>query len=495
MKKVSSEDFLKDFSSATVEKNGFVVNLGKKLMAAMILVASVASPVMANNLDLENSGIKEISKINVEQVIEGEKNGVYKHPLYEDKIIVLDFESNEDSDQKIKRDFEDLGISSTGYSFQKFLSEVVYGDDNNNNKGSHHIGEPLNIGVDANYIYMNNKHNERELGAFMQETNSVNIEGMNINTSESNADFFKENKTEINKYLSVYAFYHEVGHSIEEQEPEILAELAGAFDSELAYLRENSSNVVGLVMTLQLMNENNESENLVNDFLTVITGSRDTALTNLHSINEEDCHYDIPTSNFIINQYIEDKDTILSISNNDIAKYSMIVAENAIDHNYYNDLKVSFGKMDYEVEKLEKYMLETVKWKEEDLKSFERSVVSYQDMLTSNTDRELPVSYTYMAKYADKFAAEWLTDSERKEFAQEVVMEHYVGAEEKDFSILDIEVQKKISISHSSKFIDGKTKIPSFDQLDQKILSNLEKELGIKMEDNDLKNKNKLSNI
>jgi hypothetical protein len=196
----------------------------------------------------EEQGINYVLNINtgvklpLNQVMNDEISGAYKHPFNENGIMVISFQDSDTLSQdheQIKKDLDDHGILSNKKYQMHILKQMV---NKNSNQGSYQDTE-YESGIDYNFISISTAQIKK-----IQEKNILN------------------GYEDINDMIPELVLYHEMAHSHDNQSVKyesFLEDLKTNYTEDEMYSDEAQEKVVDKFKELRLEGENYADSNML----------------------------------------------------------------------------------------------------------------------------------------------------------------------------------------------------------------------------------------
>tara|TARA_Y100001960_G_scaffold171122_1_gene179446 strand:- start:20224 stop:21678 length:1455 start_codon:yes stop_codon:yes gene_type:complete len=273
---------------------------------------------LTNKSKIENIDLNPIAKVaptlekingdNYEEIVSNNKSGVYQHPVYKDQVITYEFNDDIDSDLKIKKQLEELGISPEAYDIENGLYELVTSDSNTQ---SRHVQNPFgdeSIDINLSKIFNNNYTEIDDL-------------------SDEERPEYEKNQ----KYDDYHLLMHEAGHSLKHQQMKTYDFLS--FDKNVYVMLENSAESFAIMKTVQLLHEKGETHESINKFTEYKLKSGIGITENVFD-RGFDVHQYVPSLNIISDLVKTDLDYILDLTDEQIDGVSEVIAKEAVNFDY-----------------------------------------------------------------------------------------------------------------------------------------------------------------
>lgn len=324
MAKISTKNLLGVLKDSVCIEHGNSSFLTMRAMKAIALASSMAlagcaSPAMQSvqdSIDM-SYGQKQIAEVNgntFADIVDHSKSGLYKHPLYDDKVVVFEFSHDKDASDSIRNDLSEFGIDPDVYDWNRMLKDMLQDE---KSLASRHIQDPNPLNADINYSYVN-----QAVYKDFRSQNPVN--------------------EDIARAMTLFVMMHEAGHSVEHQQVGAIDAAKLIFSQKQLYMLENSSDVIGSAKTINVLHESGASQEFINEFLNEAIRDR-KAVVRAHNKeienegNQNPTHRTVPSLAFVKSLYNKDPEQFHRLTNSDIEKLAEIIATKVIDYDFNRD--------------------------------------------------------------------------------------------------------------------------------------------------------------
>jgi len=312
---------------------------------------SQISQVAKTKMEIAAENATPLTSENFQSILENRISGVYKHPVYDDQVVTYEFDEDPNAVENIKKDLIKLGLDPDAYDSEQSLYDLITNDDDTT---SRHIQNPFgskNNDINLCKIFENNylkakveiSDNDeglndllRAMGEEIPETVEVKIE-----TDKSKPlNLYKDQV-----YNGYNLLMHEAAHSFKHQQMEMTDFANIPFSKKTLIMLENSSESFAMIKTLQLMKQNNESEDYMEGFINdrIDAGHFATKKESKFSVdkkpNKEDVHQMLPTLGIIKDIFKNDPNYLFSLNDKQSERFSEIVAKAVVDTDYIDVYK------------------------------------------------------------------------------------------------------------------------------------------------------------
>lgn len=302
-KLINTYAFTDSFKSSSVNKTRGSKSVAKNLIIAMAFCAEeefhhnvqdkdIGIPNTLNSKNVfsqysKDEPLREINHENFNDIVSGKVSGVFQHPFNKDKVIALSFADDPDSHNRIGADLN-LKYSEEGnYNFSKILD----------------------------------KHSD------FYHHSSANV----------NNDLIEENLSS-REYENYFIFAHELAHSLEHQQMDLIDFAESLFSKNELIEMENSSDFAASIMIAQYMSKAGENNETIITFLSELSEDRFSVRPAEDQHNGKMQH---PTSSsiYVAMKMLErNPELVLAMEPEQVVEVAGVVAEMAVRHDYKNDL-------------------------------------------------------------------------------------------------------------------------------------------------------------
>nr|WP_229649122.1 hypothetical protein [Vibrio splendidus]MCC4880299.1 hypothetical protein [Vibrio splendidus] len=335
MMKISISDFVSGLKDSVITKHGDSSLLSSRAVRAIALAVTVsltgcASPAFdtaqqAVDTSYGQTQVKEITSTNYKEIVNERQSGIYQHPLYDGKLATFHFSDDMGAEQAIKDDLKELGLSESNFDYNHAIYSAIAGS---NSGASRHVQDPIGFYEDINYSYINHG---------MADYEDIEPTAQDIS---------------INEDMVYFTLMHEAGHSVIEQQMDLIDFVKVPFSAtQLLYL-ENSSDSIGLIKTIQMMHEAGRSAEHIDTVMDRVIKERESIVkmkndeVRLPDSDYAILHRTVPSMRIVAKMYDENPSFIVNLSNNETLKISDIVATSVMDHDFKEDFINEMGSKD-----------------------------------------------------------------------------------------------------------------------------------------------------
>ncbi|ENK2263953.1 hypothetical protein [Vibrio parahaemolyticus] len=324
MAKISKKQLLGVLKDSVCIEHGNASFLSMRAMKAIALASSMAlagcaSPAMQSvqdSIDM-SYGQKQIAEVNGKtftDIVDHSKSGLYKHPLFDDKVVVFEFSHDKDASDSIRNDLSEFGIDPDVYDWNRMLKDMLQDE---KSLASRHIQDPNPLNEDINYSYIN-----QAVYKDFRSQNPVN--------------------EDIARAMTLFVMMHEAGHSVEHQQVGAIDAAKLIFSQKQLYMLENSSDVIGSAKTINVLHESGASQDFINEFLDEAIRDRKAVVRAHNQEIENDSshnptHRTVPSLALVKSLYNKDPEQFHRLTNSDIEKMAEVIATKVIDYDFNKD--------------------------------------------------------------------------------------------------------------------------------------------------------------
>lgn len=324
MAKISKKQLLGVLKDSVCIEHGNASFLSMRAMKAIALASSMAlagcaSPAMQSvqdSIDM-SYGQKQIAEVNGKtftDIVDHSKSGLYKHPLFDDKVVVFEFSHDKDASDSIRNDLSEFGIDPDVYDWNRMLKDMLQDE---KSLASRHIQDPNPLNEDINYSYIN-----QAVYKDFRSQNPVN--------------------EDIARVMTLFVMMHEAGHSVEHQQVGAIDAAKLIFSQKQLYMLENSSDVIGSAKTINVLHESGASQDFINEFLDEAIRDRKAVVRAHNQEIENDSshnptHRTVPSLALVKSLYNKDPEQFHRLTNSDIEKMAEVIATKVIDYDFNKD--------------------------------------------------------------------------------------------------------------------------------------------------------------
>nr|WP_229649125.1 hypothetical protein [Vibrio splendidus]MCC4880302.1 hypothetical protein [Vibrio splendidus] len=324
--KISTTDLLNGLKNSVLTSHGNTGTLASRTVKALMLAATIslsgcASPAYnaaqnAVGTSYGQTQIKEVTHSNYKDIVGNAKSGVYAHPLYEGKLATYHFSNDADAENAIKADLRSLGISESNYDYNRTIFDMV---NSGTSSASRHIQDPIGYHDDINYSYVNAKT--------VYEFNDEGISGGDGDAAAARGYFI---------------MIHEVAHSVLEQQMNFLDFAELPFKRDMLYYLENSSDAIGMLKTIQMLDDTGKNASDINAFIDRKVRLRSNinkqaAFESDSDYGDRVLHRTVQTLKVIKKMYNDNPESITEMSNDEILIVGDMVASISADYDFKHD--------------------------------------------------------------------------------------------------------------------------------------------------------------
>lgn len=264
--------------------------------------------------------------------------------------------------------------------------------------GSRHIQDPFNFYEDINYSFIN------------EYTMSVDLE----------SDFGSLKGEELHADLKYFLLMHEAGHSIAEQQMDMVDFLKIPFSADQLIYLENSSDTIAALKTIQTQIKVGRSDEHINMVLDRVIAER-KSITGVYDDDSQlktselsVLHRTVPSLEIVRKLWQDNKQAIASMSNTDMLRITDIIATTAIEFDFKDDfINEMLGDRDISNSNTSK--LELGALSKQFLNHLDRPVsgqsLDFKDELKFNASTLQRIAESFDSEYATAIADEIAQDT------------------------------------------------------------------------------------
>ena len=313
---LKKEDFINRISNTTKK----IIGIGALAFVLTGCNASLQtkSPIQAAAIQ----ELPEISKENNKKMFDNSESGVYKHPIYKDRIMTYEFLNDESANEKIKKELKKIGLDDGSLEFVQLLSSLSI--KSNDIVASHYIQNLFKSSEDdLNYVFINPE----------------NTEDYNIFINEKSLSYkmMTDEEKEYNDKMLDYARYdilmHETAHSLDGQKLKGINIIKFLTNDKLKVKGENSAEIFSTLAVSKEMFIADEDNLTLLKYL----DDKKSKFNALMNSNKKDNH-NAYTSVLVTSALIEtNKEYVKSLSMEEMGEIATALSEISVDYNFSNE--------------------------------------------------------------------------------------------------------------------------------------------------------------